>query len=162
LMVMAVYFVGRGQAPIPVDRAVALSMRLVDAERAVHLFDEPQIQQLSIRHHWVQETANGIYAYLHFPVLALVAVWLWWRGRERFVFVRNVLFISMVIGMVFYYALPAAPPRLLAAHGHDLGFVDTVFGGDTAVRYQHPSLITNEYAAIPSFHFGWILLAALA
>ncbi|MGK2964467.1 MAG: phosphatase PAP2 family protein [Tepidiformaceae bacterium] len=72
------------------------------------------------------------------------------------------MFISMAIGVVFYYAFPAAPPRLMALHGYDLGFVDTVFGGDTAVNYAQPSLILNEYATIPSFHFGWIALASAA
>ncbi len=162
MVVMGLYFVARGQAPIPHDQAVALSLRLVQFERALNIFQEPAIQSISIRHYWVQEVANFTYAYLHFPVMALVGVWLWWRGRERFVFMRNVMFISMVIGVVFYYLLPAAPPRLLALHGHDLGFVDTVFGGNTAVQYHHPSLITNEYAAIPSFHFGWILMTAIA
>jgi hypothetical protein len=95
-------------------------------------------------------------------VLAVVAAWLWWRGRERFLFMRNVMFVSMVIGVVFYYALPAAPPRLMALHGYNLGFVDTIFGGDTAVSYAQPSLIRNDYAAIPSFHFGWIALASAA
>jgi hypothetical protein len=75
---------------------------------------------------------------------------------------RNVMFISMLIGLVFYYAVPAAPPRLMAAHGYELGFIDTVFGGDTAVNYAQPSLILNEYAAIPSFHFGWIAMASAA
>ena len=162
IAVMGLYFIARGQAPIPHDRAVALTVRLVDFERALRIFQEPTIQEMSIRHHWVQELANFTYAYLHFPVMAVVGVWLWWRGRERFVFMRNVMFVSMAIGVVFYYLLPAAPPRLMALHGHDLGFVDTVFGGNTAVHYHHPSLITNEYAAIPSFHFGWILMAAMA
>lgn len=48
----------------------------------------------------------------------------------------------------------------MEVHGIDLGFTDTVFGGNTAVVYVQPSYILNEYAAIPSFHFGWIALAA--
>jgi hypothetical protein len=47
-------------------------------------------------------------------------------------------------------------------HGYDMGFTDTVFGGETSVSYAQPSLILNEYAAIPSFHFGWIALASAA
>ena len=87
----------------------------------------------------------------------------WFTARGyRVTFVRNVMFISMAIGLVFYYAFPAAPPRLMALHGYDLGFTDTVFGGDTSVQYAQPSLILNEYAAIPSFHFGWIALASAA
>lgn len=162
LGVIAVYFFARGMAPDRVAQSVALTTRLVAVEQALHIFAEPRIQELSIRSHTVQEAANFIYAYLHFPVLAMVGVWLWWRGRERFLFMRNVMFISMVIGIVFYYALPAAPPRLMSLHGYNLGFVDTVFGGDTAVSYAQPSLIRNDYAAIPSFHFGWIALASAA
>ena len=160
--VIGVYFVLRGQAPGHDGFAVALTLRLVDFEKSLHIFWEPTIQAWSIRVHTIQEVANGIYAYGHFPVLAAVGAWLWFRGRERFAFMRNTMFISMVIGLAFYYALPAAPPRLMAAHGYDFGFVDTVFGGNTSVSYAQPSLILNEYAAIPSFHFGWIALASAA
>lgn len=162
LGVIAVYFLLRGLAPDRPGRSVELTTHLVAIEETLGIFAEPRIQQISIERHAVQEAANFIYAYLHFPVLAVVGVWLWWRGRERFLFVRNVMFVSMLIGVVFYYALPAAPPRLMALHGYDLGFTDTVFGGDTAVSYAQPSLIRNDYAAIPSFHFGWIALASAA
>jgi hypothetical protein len=162
LAVIAVYFLARGAAPDRVDDAVALSVQLVALEQRLGIFVEPAIQDASIRYHWVQEVANFTYAYLHFPVLAAVGVWLWWRGRDRFVFLRNVMVASMLIGLVFYYTLPAAPPRLMALHGHDLGFTDTVFGGNTAVSYDQPSWIRNDFAAVPSFHFGWILLASLA
>jgi len=158
--VIGVYFLLRGAAPQRVGFAVALTGGLVATERSMHLFWEPQVQQFSIQWHTVQEAANFVYAYLHFPVLAAVGAWRWFRERRRFLFIRNVMFVSMVIGLVFYYAFPAAPPRLLALHGQDMGFVDTVFGGNTAVSYAQPSLILNEYAAIPSFHFGWIALAA--
>ena len=162
LAVIGVYFLGRGIAPTRVDFSLEVTERLIAFEQWLNIFWEPQIQEWSIRHHWSQEAANFIYAYLHFPVLAVVGVWLWFKGRDRFVFMRNVMFVSMVIGLVFYYLFPAAPPRLLAAHGQDFGFTDTVFGGNTSVQYAQPSLILNEYAAIPSFHFGWIALASAA
>src|SRR3970282_592782 len=47
-------------------------------------------------------------------------------------------------------------------HGYSLGFTDTVFGGNTAVSSGQPSFVRNEYAAIPSFHFGWIAMASAA
>ena len=160
--VIGVYFILRGQAPGHDSFAVAFTVHLVDFEKSLHVFWEPAIQDWSIRVHVISEIANGIYAYGHFPVLAAVGAWLWFRGRGRFTFMRNTMFISMVIGLVFYYTLPAAPPRLMASHGYDLGFVDTIFGGNTAVSYAQPSLILNEYAAIPSFHFGWIAMASAA
>ena len=162
LSVIGLYFLLRGLAPTRIDASVALTNHLVAAEKTLHVFWEPQVQDWSLRAHWIQELANFTYAYLHFPVLAVVGAWLWFRDRSRFVFLRNVMFTSMVIGLFFYYAFPAAPPRLMALHGYNMGFTDTVFGGDTSVSYAQPSLILNEYAAIPSFHFGWIALAAAA
>ncbi|OAI40576.1 hypothetical protein AYO38_05745 [bacterium SCGC AG-212-C10] len=162
LSVVGVYFLLRGAAPDRQAFATSVTEHIVSFEQTLHIFWEPRIQELSIRYHPVQEVANFTYAYLHFPVLGAVGVWLWFRQRERFVFIRNVWFVSMLFGLVFYFAFPAAPPRLLAMNGIDLGFTDTVFGGNTAVNYAQPSLILNEYAAIPSFHFGWIALAAAA
>jgi PAP2 superfamily len=160
--VILFYFVLRGLAGWDEAQAVKVAVYLVDFERATLLFWEPQVQRLSIQSHAVQETANFIYAYMHFPVLIVVGTWLWFRGRQRFLFMRNVMFISMVFGLAFYYLIPAAPPRLLALHGYDLGFVDTVFGGNTNVSYAQPAIILNDYAAVPSFHFGWIALASAA
>ena len=162
LAVIGIYFLLRGTVPERVDFAVALTDKLIAFERATYIYWEPQVQEVSIRYHAVQEVANFVYAYLHFPVLAVMAGWLWFRGRERFLFIRNVMFVSMVIGVVFYYALPAAPPRLMDLHGYSLGFTDTVFGGNTSVSYGQPSFVRNEYAAIPSFHFGWIAMASAA
>jgi hypothetical protein len=162
LGVIGLYFLLRGLAPTRIDASVALTNDLVATEQALHVFWEPQVQDWSLQAHWIQELANYTYAYLHFPVLAAVGAWLWFRDRRRFVFLRNVMFTSMVIGLFFYYAFPAAPPRLMTLHGYDMGFTDTVFGGETSVSYAQPSLILNEYAAIPSFHFGWIALAAAA
>lgn len=162
LGVIGVYFLLRGAAPDRLEFSVQVTNELVAAERAAGVFWEPTIQEWSIRVHLVKEFANFTYAYLHFPVLALVGAWLWTRDRQAFRFMRNVMFISMVFGLVFYWLTPAAPPRLMAAHGYEMGFVDTVFGGETSVNYAQPSLILNEYAAIPSFHFGWIAMASAA
>jgi hypothetical protein len=155
-----VYFLLRGQAGGDINFALQVTEDLIELEKRLDIFWEPAIQQASLQWHWVQEFANFVYAYLHFPVLIAVGVWLWVRNRHRFLFMRNVMFISMVFGLLTYYLLPAAPPRLLALHGYDLGFVDTVFGGNTSVSYAQPSLLLNEYAAIPSFHFGWIAMAS--
>ena len=162
LGVIAVYFLLRGAAPERLGFSVDVTTHLVAFERHLGIFWEPTIQSWSIREGAVKEFANFTYAYLHFPVLLVVGAWLWTRDRQAFRFMRNVMFISMVFGLVFYWLVPAAPPRLMAANGHDLGFVDTVFGGNTHVNYAQPSLILNEYAAIPSFHFGWIAMASAA
>ena len=162
LSVFGLYFIARGLAPERLGASVALTEVLIDIERFLFVYWEPQVQDWSIRWYWTRELANFTYAYLHFPVMGAVGGWLWFRDRQSFVFMRNVLFVSMLVGLAFYYIAPAAPPRLMALHGHDLGFTDTVFGTETSVSYAQPSLIVNEYAAIPSFHFGWIALASAA
>jgi len=156
------YFLLRAQAPVDVDRAVDLAVRLVDFEKALGLFQEQRLQCATTGSSWSRELANVTYAYLHFPVLAGMAAWLWWRNRARFTLVRNAMYVSMVIGLAFYYLVPVAPPRLLASYGHDYGFVDTVFGGGTRVLYPQPSFYVNDFAAVPSYHFGWMALACAA
>jgi hypothetical protein len=160
LAIFVVYFLIRGAAPANPDFAMEVTRFLIDFEKATLTFWEPRIQEISIQWHVVKEIANFVYAYLHFPVLIAVGAWLWFRNRRDFTFLRNVIFISMVFGIAFYYLLPAAPPRLIAEHGYDLGFVDTVFKTETIVSYAQPDWILNEYAAIPSFHFGWIAVAS--
>jgi hypothetical protein len=162
LGVIGVYFLLRGAAPDRLGFSVEVTRQLVAIEKSMRMFWEPTIQEYSIRFYVLKEFANFVYAYMHFPVLLVVGAGLWFRDRNAFRFMRNVMFISMAFGLVFYYLVPAAPPRLMEAHGYNLGFVDTVFGGDTNVSYAQPSLILNEYAAIPSFHFGWIAMASAA
>jgi hypothetical protein len=47
--------------------------------------------------------------------------------------------------------VPVAPPRLL-----ELGLVDTVTSRSDAYRALQPPGLTNQYAALPSLHIGWI------
>jgi hypothetical protein len=62
------------------------------------------------------------------------------------------LFISGALGLVVLAAFPVAPPRFLA------GFTDTVRLARQD-HLAHPSAITNQHAAMPSFHVGWTVLA---
>ena len=47
-------------------------------------------------------------------------------------------------------------------HGYDFGFVDTVHNAASGVSYFQPGPFVNDYAAVPSFHFGWIALMSAA
>jgi hypothetical protein len=44
----------------------------------------------------------------------------------------------------------------------ELGLVDTVSEHSAAYRLLQPSALTNQYAAMPSLHFGWNLLVGIA
>lgn len=160
--VVVVYFVLRGIAPERVDFAVRFGAGLMQAQQALGIWWEPHIQEWTIRGRVVMELANFIYAYLHFPALIGVGVWLWFANRPGFWRVRTALFVSMPIGLLCYYAFPAAPPRLLPAFGYDVAIRDTVFGPGTVVSYDQPWFFKNDWAAIPSFHYGWMQLVTMA
>jgi hypothetical protein len=154
--VMVVYFLLRGAIPDRPSYARDVTDVLIKIEKAIGLFQERRLQRWTTDGHFGSEIANFTYAYLHFPALIFCGAVLWYRRPARFVWLRNTLFVSMVIGLVFYLVVPAAPPRLMPGYG----FRDTVFGGDTSVEYpQGPFL--NNFAAIPSFHFGWMLFASV-
>ena len=159
---MVLYFLIRGQRPDDVDAAVARSLAIVHFEQQVGIFAEVRWQEFFLPHEPIMKVANFIYAWGHYPVMAAIAVWLALKDASRFRFMRNVMLVSALIGIASYYVLPAAPPRLMEIHGYDFGFVDTVHNVSSNVSYFQPSLFVNDYAAVPSFHFGWIALSSAA
>ncbi len=160
--IMVVYFLLRGIRPDDVDGAVARSLHLIRFEQQVGLFQEVRWQSAFLGHGWAMSAANWIYAWGHYPVMLAIGVWLVIKDPIRFRFVRNVMLVSATIGIVSYWLVPAAPPRLMEAYGYDFGFIDTVHGASSEVNYFQPGPFVNDYAALPSFHFGWILLSSMA
>ncbi len=159
---LLVYFLIRGLRPPDVEESVRRSLEIVRFEQQLGVFWEATWQAAVIESKLLVTVANFVYAWLHFPVLGILAVWLVFRDLERFRFLRNVLVVSALIGIVAYWVLPAAPPRLLEVAGYDFGFVDTVHGEGSNAHYVQPGPFVNDYAAVPSFHFGWIALASAA
>lgn len=70
---------------------------------------------------------------------------------------RNAFFISGTIGIIIFVLYPVAPPRLA-----DVGVVDTVTMYSSSYRVLQPPAFVNQYAAVPSLHFGWDLLMGIA
>jgi len=104
LAVIGVYFLLRGAAPDRFDLSVRVTNRLIAFEQRLHVFWEPEnpavvhpvalvkgVRQLRLCVHALSRAGRR-------------RAWLWFRNRESFLFMRNVMFVSMVIGLVFYYA----------------------------------------------------------
>jgi hypothetical protein len=159
---MLTYFLLRGLRPDAIDDSVGRSLYIIKFEQSVGIFHEVRWQELFLPYEHLMTIANFVYAWLHYPVLLAIALWLVVRDGQKFHFLRNVMLLSATIGIVCYWLLPAAPPRLLELYGYDFGFVDTVHGATNEVNYFQPGPFVNDYAAIPSFHFGWIALASAA
>lgn len=161
-VILAIYFLLRGMRPEDIDSSVSRSLHLIQFERRLGIFEEVRIQELFLEYDWLMTIANLVYAWGHYPVLLAIALWLVVKDPVRFRFVRNVMLVSAAIGVVTYWLWPAAPPRLMELHGYDFGFIDTVHGETSNVHYFQPGPFVNNYAALPSFHFGWIALASAA
>jgi hypothetical protein len=156
---MVIYFLIRGGLPEPVPTAVARSTKIIHLEQALGIFVEPHWQEPVLKNELLMKIANGIYIWGHFPVILVAALWLYWKNRQRYGIYRTGLVISGFVGLWGYAFFPAAPPRLMPSQW---GFVDTI-ALVAKQRYEiKPGLFLNHYAAVPSFHFGWAMLAGIA
>lgn len=157
LVFFALYFVLRGIAPDRVDLATGNAMTIVDLELALHVFWEPAWQREALQSDAAVEFGNFMYLYMHLPFLAVFGFFVFHADRRKHRVIRNAILLAAFIGIPFYHLIPVTPPRLMAESGIDLGFVDTL----ASERRPRPGPLTNWYAAIPSYHFGWILLGAI-
>ncbi len=137
--------------------ARANGQRILDLERGLGIAWEHAAQGAVLPHASLTTLANWIYIWGHWPVIVTAAAWLYTFRRPIYVRLRNAMFVSGAIGFAFFAFLPALPPRLL-----DPTFVDTVSQRSHAYRALQPPSLTNEYAAMPSLHFGWNLLVGIA
>lgn len=123
--------------------------RILDLERALGLQFEPRIQEVALRSDAAVEAFNANYAYGFLPLVIAALIWLYMTDRREYGFLRNAIAISVLPALATFAFFPVAPPRLVA----DAGVVDTILlkGGDIS--------FTNEYAAVPSLHVGWMAVA---
>ncbi|MFE4257435.1 phosphatase PAP2 family protein [Streptomyces sp. NPDC056883] len=155
----AVYKCGRMLATGRTDEAYRNATRIWDAERTLHLPGEGLVQRLLLHSDALVHTANTYYAAVHFPATVLFLVWLYVRRPAHYLWTRRVLAVLTGAALVIHLAFPLAPPRMLGeAHLIDTGQVygPTVYGAAPAA-----DTMANQFAAMPSLHFGWALMLAL-
>jgi len=151
------YFAVRGATEADFERAVGHADLIRRFEEGMGIFLEPRLQAAILNQQSVVDLANWIYVWGHWPVIAGVAIWLYRSHHERYRLLRNAMLISGGIGLVIFTMFPVAPPRLA-----DMGLVDTVVQRSDFYRVLQPPALTNQYAAVPSLHFGWNLLIGIA
>jgi hypothetical protein len=151
------YFRVRGLTEASAQLARTHARDLLDVEQALHLDVESTWQRPLQSSQVLEAFANWIYIWGHWPVLIGTMVWLLWRHRPQFLRLRDAMLVSGGLGMLVFVTYPTAPPRLTG-----LGFVDTVTRSSSSYRYLQPPAFVNQYAAMPSLHVGWDLLAGIA
>ncbi|MFI5550181.1 phosphatase PAP2 family protein [Streptomyces sp. NPDC051738] len=153
-----VYKLGRQLATGHTGEAFRNADRVWNFERAAHLPGEGSVQNLLLHDDALIHIANTYYATVHFPATAAFLVWLYLRRPAHYVWARRVLAAVTAAALVVHLTFPLAPPRMLAA----AGLVDTgqVYGPSV---YGSPETdhLSNQFAAMPSLHFGWALMVAI-
>ncbi|QEU90346.1 phosphatase PAP2 family protein [Streptomyces kanamyceticus] len=154
-----VYKFGRQLANGHTGEAFHNAHRVWDAERALHLPGEGAVQNALMSSDTLIHVANTYYATVHFPATLLFLVWLYLRRPRHYVWTRRVLAALTAVALVLHLGFPLAPPRLLdAAH-----LVDTaqVYGPSVYASEPATDTMANQFAAMPSLHFGWALMLAV-
>jgi membrane-associated phospholipid phosphatase len=151
------YFGVRAITEGRIDRALDNAASLVGLERFLGIAWEGAIQGLVAGSQALQDVANAIYIYGHWPVLVVAGVLLYRYRRDQYYTLRNACLLTGLLGLVVFALFPVAPPRLT-----DLPLMDTVTRGSPGYRQILPPSLVNQYAAMPSFHAGWNLAVGIA
>jgi hypothetical protein len=143
-----------GSASVNESDALHHAHEVIRIERAVGLFHEESIQEWFLGWRWFIQFWNLFYGTFHFVVTAGCVVWLFVRFPERYVRWRTALAVTTGLALFGFAFFPLLPPRLLPVH---YGFVDTLrdYGGLWSFDSGAMSKVSNQYAAMPSLHFGW-------
>jgi hypothetical protein len=156
LFAAAVYGGVRAATERSAAEAIRNAHSLERLERALGLAWEGSAQSLIAGSDTLVALANWVYIWGHWPVIVAAAVALYLRRPTHYRVLRNAMIVSGLIGFAFFFALPTAPPRLAR-----LGLTDTILEQSHSYRALQPPALTNQYAAMPSLHFGWNLLVGI-
>ncbi|MFF9620531.1 bifunctional glycosyltransferase 87/phosphatase PAP2 family protein [Streptomyces griseosporeus] len=140
-------------------RAERHGQQILDLERFLHLDIEHWANHAVVRTPWLEDFLSFYYESFHFGVpLAILAV-LYWRRPVDYRWARSAIGLATVLALAGFWLYPLAPPRLMPG----LGIVDTVNGPQDFTQPDYGTLtdLTNQYAAMPSLHFGWSLWCGL-
>ncbi|MBL1103250.1 inositol phosphorylceramide synthase [Streptomyces sp. 5-8] len=153
-----VYKLGRRLAVGHTGDAFHNARRVWHLERTVHLPHENAVQSALLHGDTLVHLANTYYATVHFPATLAFLVWLYLRRPAHYVWARRVLAAVTTAALVLPFTFPLAPPRMVTG----TGLVDTarVYGPSV---YGPPAgdHLSNQFAAMPSLHFGWALMVAI-
>ena len=143
-----------GQAALAFEHA----RLLVEAERSLGLFFEPQLQSWASANASVLVTAaNWMYVNSHFVITTSFLIWLYLARNDAYYFVRNMFMVAMGLALVGYVAFPTAPPRFMP----EWGFTDTVANFVGQAMEDNANVLYNPYAAVPSMHVAFALMVAI-
>jgi PAP2 superfamily len=151
------YSLVRGLTDDRTEAAFANAERVIDFERRLGIFVEPDLQRWALGSDLIVDLANAVYI-AYWPIIIGTLVWLLVTRPMVYPLFRSALLASGAVSLAVFALYPLAPPRFLPEYG----FADTIAAHSDGYRDFNASALVNEYAAMPSLHFGWVLLASIA
>ncbi|GHF72006.1 bifunctional glycosyltransferase 87/phosphatase PAP2 family protein [Streptomyces thermodiastaticus] len=143
------------------DRATAErhGHQIHSAEQFLHIGIEHWFNHTVVGLPWLNRFLSFYYETFHFVVPLTILGVLYVRRPVDYRWARTALGFATCLGLLGFWLYPLAPPRLMPG----LGFVDTVHGVQDFAKpdYGAMTAVTNQYAAMPSLHFGWSLWCGL-
>jgi hypothetical protein len=157
------YVLARSAMSVKVVDAHRRGWQILHLEQVLHLDVERHLNALAIGIPVVGLSFAYLYATLHYLVTPAVMFWIAVRRRDGYRRARTSLLAATALGLLCYWLLPAAPPRLL-----DAGFTDVMasfssvgWWGEAASAPRGLEGLSNQFAAFPSLHVGWAMWVAL-
>jgi hypothetical protein len=138
-------------APGP-ERPLARMRRLIDVERRLGLFFEPEVHAWFDRRPPLMWALRTTYVAAHIPVALGVVAWTRRAHPDAFPQARDTFAATQALAVVGYLLAPTAPPRMIAGLGYD----DRPRPGDHGLGRS----IQSPYAAMPSAHTAFSVVAA--
>lgn len=140
-------------------RAEEHGWQILDIERFLHIDIEHAINHAVVRSGWLRDFFDFYYTSFHFIFPMTVLGVLYWRRPVDYRWARASLGFTTLLALVGFWLYPLAPPRLMPG----FGIIDTVHGVQDFSKPDYGALtaLTNQYAAMPSLHFGWSLWCGL-
>jgi hypothetical protein len=141
-----------GSAATP---ALDHARELADAERSIGVFAEPALHSWASGHETLMAVAGVAYVTLHVPVLIAALAWVYLAHARAFAPLRMLFLAAQGLTAAGWLLVPTAPPRLLG----DPAFSDTLSGQWGASTAQGVAWLQSPYAAMPSGHVVFALIA---
>jgi hypothetical protein len=153
---LLVYKYGRFLGKDHVTAALRNARDVIGLERSLGVFSEARLQDVFLNDTGLIRFLNVYYLVAHVVVTAAAFIWLYARHPSTYRRFRDVMVVITLAGLAMHLLLPLAPPRMFP----HLGFVDTakVFGPASYGAGSPYKGFANQFAAMPSLHFGWALV----
>jgi PAP2 superfamily len=137
------------------EQALTNARRVIRVEKLLGIFHEESIQKAFLGSRLFIQSLNTYYGTMHFIVTIGALLWCFRYLPGRYPSIRNGLAVMTGLALFGFAFFPLMPPRLMPSPPWH--FVDTLndFGGPWSFHSGPISKVSNQFAAMPSLHFGW-------